>query len=60
MNMQNYNRNNKFNLNKEKIVKIKLDKNQRLIKLFNKPIDATFVEILESDKINEDNFYILI
>lgn len=41
---------------KEKKIKIKLDKNQRLIKFFYKPIDAILVEILGSDNINEDKF----
>ena len=41
---------------KEKKITIKLDKNERFIKVFNENIDATVIEILKSDDISEDKF----
>ena len=43
-------------LNQEKIKTIKLDNEQRFIKFFIEPLDATLVEIIPNDNINEDNF----
>ena len=40
----------------EKDFKIKLDRNKRYIKCFNKPIDVTLIEILKEDNINEEKF----
>ncbi len=37
---------------------IKLDKNKRLIKCFDKPKDVTLIEILKEDNINEDKYLI--
>ena len=41
--------------NKEKNISIKLDKNERNIKCFEK-LDATLIEILEADKIDENKY----
>ena len=41
---------------REKKITIKLDKNERFIKVFNENIDATVIEILKSDDISEDKF----
>ena len=35
---------------------MKLDRSLRIIKLFEKPVDVIFVQIIESDKIPEDKF----
>ena len=43
-------------LESDKEKRIKLDKNKRLIKCFNKPIDAVIIEILDSDIIQDDIF----
>ena len=40
--------------NKEEKRKIKLDKNQRLIKTFNE--DVTLIEIIKDDNISEDKY----
>ena len=42
----------------EKEFKIKLDKKERFIKCFDRPVDVTLVEIIESDNINK-NIYLL-
>ena len=41
-------------LENDKEKKIKLDKNERLIKCFKMPIDAVIIEILDSDRIKDD------
>ena len=43
-------------INKEKKLEIKLDRNERSIKCFDKPLDVTLVEILEKDDIKEEKF----
>ena len=45
-------------INDEKNIEIKLDKNKnkREIKYFKNSLDVTLIEILEEDKINEDNY----
>ena len=43
-------------VNKEKKLEIKLDKNKRYIRCFDKPIDITLIEILEKDNIIDDKF----
>ena len=43
-------------LKEEKSFNIKLDRNERYIKCFDKPIDVTLVEIIEEDKINEEKY----
>ena len=45
-------------INNEKNIKIKLDKNERNIIFFGNKIDITLIEILENDKISEDKFLI--
>ena len=42
--------------NEEMKIKIKLDKNQRFIKIFNKPISLALIEILENDNIPNDKY----
>ena len=42
----------------EKEFKIKLDKKERFIKCFDRPVDVTLVEIIETDNINK-NIYLL-
>ena len=44
------------NSNEEKEIIINLDKDERFIKCFEKPIDVTLIEIIEKDKIKEDKF----
>ena len=39
--------------NEEESFKIKLDRNKRYIKCFDKPIDATLIEIIEEDNVKE-------
>ena len=43
-------------VNKEKKLEIKLDRNERYIKCFDKPLDVTLIEIIEKDNIKEDKF----
>ena len=43
---------------KEKKLNIKLDRNERYIKCFERPIDATLVEIIEKDKINKEKYLV--
>ena len=38
--------------------KIKLDQNERLIKCFNRPIDAVIIEILDLDKIKDNVLFL--
>ena len=45
--------------NNESKIKIKLEKSRRLIKCFDKPIDVTFIEILDGDNILNDKFLFL-
>ena len=45
-------------LENDKEIRIKLDKNKRLIKCFNRPIDATIIEILDSDNIKNDVLFL--
>ena len=40
----------------EKKIEIKLDKNKRYIKCFQKPLDVTLVEILDEDNIKKDKY----
>ena len=48
----------KLILENDSVKMIKLDKNERLIKYFNKPIDATVIEILDSDKIKDEVLFL--
>ena len=45
-------------LENDKEKRIKLDKNKRLIKCFNKPIDAVIIEILDSDSLKDDVLFL--
>ena len=45
-------------LESDKEKRIKLDKNKRLIKCFNKPIDAVIIEILDSDSLKDDVLFL--
>ena len=44
--------------NEEENFKIKLDRNKRFIKCFDKPFDVTLIEILKEDNIKEDKYLI--
>ena len=46
-------------LNQETKLKILLDKEKRFIKCFKQPIDVTFIEIFDNDKIADDKFLLV-